>query len=400
MDNVVPKLDSEVAITSFNGDEYLIEHKLLGYQVNISENTYRIIQLVDGKRTIIEIAKAFEGLHSMAVSSELIFDVLFKKLAKYGIVKQDGLAIERRGKPDYLRLSFIIIPSKLVDAVVPVFKILFHKWIFYPLLVMAGLFITLTVSLNFDSIAFELKNGDLTLLSMALYVTLFQVGNIFHEFGHAAALRKFGLKTGGIGFGFYLITPALYTDVSEAWKLSIDKRVIVNLGGIYFEMILCIVCMSVYLFQENIVFLIMPCILAIRTLINLNPFLKLDGYWILSDVTKTPNLRKLSMTVLKDKLSDIYHLRFTFKSKKEGLLFLYALTSIGFIIIFVGTVLIKDPYSLLVFPAYVLDVILYSKGFSFNLLGSLFIPLVFWYLIFNLIRLAFREFRKKRSLSG
>ena len=43
--------------------------------------------------------------------------------------------------------------------------------------------------------------------------------SFFHELGHAAACKYFGIRHGGIGFGLYLNFPVLYTDVTEVWKL-------------------------------------------------------------------------------------------------------------------------------------------------------------------------------------
>jgi putative peptide zinc metalloprotease protein len=61
--------------------------------------------------------------------------------------------------------------------------------------------------------------------------------SILHEFGHAAAGKRFGATPGDIGFGFYFIAPVFFSDLSDVWKLPPKERIIVNLGGIYFELI-------------------------------------------------------------------------------------------------------------------------------------------------------------------
>ncbi|HLL23055.1 MAG TPA: hypothetical protein VK427_13035, partial [Kofleriaceae bacterium] len=60
---------------------------------------------------------------------------------------------------------------------------------------------------------------------------------VIHEFGHAGACVYHGARVGAIGVAIYLIYPALYCDVSDAWRLSRARRVAIDLGGIYLQMI-------------------------------------------------------------------------------------------------------------------------------------------------------------------
>ena len=124
-----------------------------------------------------------------------------------------------------------------------------------------------------------------------------------HEFGHAAASYRFGVKPKEIGIGLYLIFPVLYTDVTDIWRLSKWKRVIVNLGGLYVQLLINLliigflvanfgdydrITISRYLLQLNVAMLI----------INTLPFIKLDGYWIYSDLFSLPNLHRQASVCL------------------------------------------------------------------------------------------------------
>lgn len=64
---------------------------------------------------------------------------------------------------------------------------------------------------------------------------LFLISLIVHEFGHATACARFGAAPSSIGFAVYLIYPVLFSDVGTAWKLRRWQRVVVDLGGIYFQ---------------------------------------------------------------------------------------------------------------------------------------------------------------------
>ena len=128
---------------------------------------------------------------------------------------------------------------------------------------------------------------------------------LIHELGHAAAGYRFGIKPKEIGAGLYLIFPVLYTDVTEVWRLGVQKRTIVNLGGIYFQLLINLLLIGYlmthfgdfgqinttrYLIQLNVATII----------INAIPFLKFDGYWLYSDLFSLPNLRRQSALYLRN----------------------------------------------------------------------------------------------------
>lgn len=122
---------------------------------------------------------------------------------------------------------------------------------------------------------------------------------ILHEIGHATASTAMNVKPGKIGFGIYFIFPAFYTDLSNAWGVSRKKRIIINLGGIYFQLILNALFLIILILNLNntdLVTFLRRCIsfnIGI-SLYNLNPFFRFDGYWIYSDWFDIPNLRQQS----------------------------------------------------------------------------------------------------------
>ncbi len=122
---------------------------------------------------------------------------------------------------------------------------------------------------------------------------------ILHEIGHATASTAMGVKPGKIGFGIYFIFPAFYTDLSNAWGVSRKKRIIINLGGIYFQLILNALFLALLVLNlknTDVVTFLRRCIsfnIGI-SLYNLNPFFRFDGYWIYSDWFDVPNLRQQS----------------------------------------------------------------------------------------------------------
>ena len=125
---------------------------------------------------------------------------------------------------------------------------------------------------------------------------------IFHELGHSIAAKGFNLDVNEIGFGLYYIFPVFYVDLNQSWKLKKEKRTIINLSGIYIQLIIGIILIILsYFLNDNRVILTVFKINFYIILFNLNPFLKFDGYWVLSDWLGENNLMKKSNTQIKEK---------------------------------------------------------------------------------------------------
>ncbi len=129
---------------------------------------------------------------------------------------------------------------------------------------------------------------------------------VLHEFGHGLSCKKFGGECHEIGFMLLVFTPCLYCNVSDSWMLPNKwKRVWIGAAGIYVEMILASIAAFVWWFTEqgttiNDLCLNMMFLNVVSTvLVNGNPLLRFDGYYILMDALEIPNLRQKSTEVLK-----------------------------------------------------------------------------------------------------
>jgi putative peptide zinc metalloprotease protein len=129
---------------------------------------------------------------------------------------------------------------------------------------------------------------DTTTSEVALGYAWFLAGLVMHELGHASAVAYFGGRPGGIGFTFYVIYPALYSDVTSAWALRRRQRVVVDIGGVYFQIVFAAGVSTLGLPGADIAL----AMTAFSLLMTLQPFLKFDGYWLLSDALGVANLAK------------------------------------------------------------------------------------------------------------
>ena len=121
---------------------------------------------------------------------------------------------------------------------------------------------------------------------------LFVASLIVHELGHATACYRFGAPPDDIGFTVYWFFPAFYSDVTAAWRLRRHQRVVVDLGGVYFQLAVGAALWLTYRLTGwqplamAFGMILCGCVLA------LNPFFKLDGYWLLSDALGIPRLSR------------------------------------------------------------------------------------------------------------
>lgn len=216
--------------------------------------------------------------------------------------------------------------------------------------------------------------------------------SLFHEIGHCAAASAFGARVGRVGFGIYWLSPAFFSDVSSAWTLSRWQRVVVDCGGIYFQVLACALyailaaIVGSHSVQTALQTSIMVNVLSIFC--SLDPLMKYDGYWILSDALDIPNLRRRSEGALSDLMRPGKQRgteRETKRATKNRLFLLgYGLLSILFTILFV-TVLALSMRSHLseaaAFPAHVWavmrhDVELRRFGPEVGELGLLLVRLI------------------------
>lgn len=125
------------------------------------------------------------------------------------------------------------------------------------------------------------------------------ISSVLHELGHASAASYYGCEVGDLGIGLYLFKPVFYTDLSKAWVLNRKKRVITDLSGIYFQILTVNVLAVLGLFFKNSELRVAMLSVIILAIINLNPFLRLDGYWILSDWLGIVNINKRAFDSIK-----------------------------------------------------------------------------------------------------
>jgi molybdopterin/thiamine biosynthesis adenylyltransferase/Zn-dependent protease len=122
-----------------------------------------------------------------------------------------------------------------------------------------------------------------------------------HEFGHALVCTLYGAPVRSMGIMLYYFQPAAYADVTDSWRLKNKwHRAAISAAGVYVQALVVAVTAAILLVLrihgKRSDLLLLYCGINLATMIfNLLPFVKLDGYWILSSILGIPNLRDRAM---------------------------------------------------------------------------------------------------------
>jgi putative peptide zinc metalloprotease protein len=123
---------------------------------------------------------------------------------------------------------------------------------------------------------------------------------VVHELGHAYTATRFGCRVPTMGLAFMVMMPVLYSDVSDSYRLtSKRKRLLIAAGGVIAELGLAAVALFAWGYLpegtlRSIAFIVATTSLAMSLVVNLNPLMRFDGYYVLADGLGIPNLQDRS----------------------------------------------------------------------------------------------------------
>ncbi len=93
-----------------------------------------------------------------------------------------------------------------------------------------------------------------------------------------------------LGAGLYLVWPAFYCDVTDAYRLSRRGRLRTDLGGVYFNGLFAFAIAAAFLltgFEPLVLVILGQHLIVLQQMI---PALRFDGYYVLSDMTGVPDI--------------------------------------------------------------------------------------------------------------
>src|SRR3954471_5446571 len=259
-----------------------------GQMVQLGPLTYGLLEEIDGERDDQALAEALSERLGRRVEPAQIA-ALGGKLADQGMLAgSEDNAPPRMNPLLALRWKVLVTDPKVTRRPTGPFEALFRAWVVLPALL--GFAAVCWFVLIHEGVASATAQAfgrpELMLLVLAL-----AVGSAgFHEIGHAAACRYGGGRPGGMGAGIYLVWPAFYTDVTDAYRLPRPARLRTDLGGIYFNVVIAVVTLAVWYLVRADALLLLIALQMLEIVRNLSPVIRSDGYHILSDATGVPDL--------------------------------------------------------------------------------------------------------------
>ncbi|MEP9315888.1 biotin/lipoyl-binding protein [Pseudomonas sp. LABIM340] len=131
-----------------------------------------------------------------------------------------------------------------------------------------------------------------------------------HEFGHAFMAKRAGCRVQSMGVAFMVMLPMFYTDVSDAWRVSDRRsRLLIGAGGVLAELVLAVLALLAWSLLPDgplrtSAFMLASATWITTVLVNLNPFMRFDGYFLLTDLLGVENLQARAFALCRWRLRE------------------------------------------------------------------------------------------------
>jgi putative peptide zinc metalloprotease protein len=320
-----PKLRTDLRISeqTVAGEiSYVVKNRETNSYNRYGSTEFQLLSLCDGTRTAAEIAQAMsENDPDLKTSEADVLDFLDsveatmweRSVGEKNLAVLERIRDERKGRID--QSSVLYISFKAWDPDKTLAKLdKYLGWMFTKGFVIFSLFVFV--------VAIYLLAGDWTRVQQdtsALYsfadksaydIWIFWILLLgltaIHEFGHGLTCKHYGGDVHQMGFLLIYFTPAFFTDTTDIllFKTGAPRQWVI-FAGIWIELVICGLAALVWHFTApgsltNDFFYKMMLLSGIQgALLNLNPLIKADGYYALSQFLNIDNLREESFGYLR-----------------------------------------------------------------------------------------------------
>lgn len=271
--------------------------------VRVQGPQWAFLRSLDGRRTIAELERDFSGRLPDGMVRPLL-----ARFAEVGLLEGSGQDDKQR-RDRRLRVAnlgaiqlSLVNPDRFLDRLIPLIRMLGGPVgrTVSALVVVVGLS-SMAVHADLAALCSERLADPMW---MATLVAALLGGVVLHELGHAAAVKYFGGKVRRMGLMLFYLAPAMFCDTSDAWRFPRKRqRAVVAAAGIWVQMVLAgLLGLALWLpvGAEAAAWLWAFALLNIGLcVVNLIPFVQLDGYWVLVALTDVHNLRLRALGCLR-----------------------------------------------------------------------------------------------------
>jgi putative peptide zinc metalloprotease protein len=314
--------DLVIRVSNYQGeDSWVVKDPVALKYYQLREPEYFASRMIDGDSSAVDIRDALEAeFPELNITTETVH-FLVNSLHKNGLLISDlpGQAeplIKRRNKELKQKATQLLMsvmslrfpgvdPEPFLNWLYPKVRFLFWR---STTIACVGLMIAAAILVFSNLNEFYSKlpefNQFFNVRNILFMGAIMIVTKSIHELGHGLMCKHFGGECHEIGFMLLVLTPAMYCNTSDSWLLPNKwHRIAIGAGGMYVETVIAAFATFVWWYTHpgwlhylalNTVFL---C--SVSTIIfNLNPLLRYDGYYMLSDYLEIPNLAQKSKTAM------------------------------------------------------------------------------------------------------
>jgi putative peptide zinc metalloprotease protein len=323
-----PRLDPDLVVREdvLDGETYVVVlQRDKGSIFRFTPMQWQIALLFDGVRSVEEIAELYEEQTGVEISPDDVRmfaesmeqdEFWYKTPQEKNLAMSQKLAAQRgrrAGRKSKVNLAHITFSAWDPDRYFNWLDNAIGDAVYSPWCVLAvvllfafetAVFITRWSSLGPD-MALYYNFTQKTFLDILQFYALFLALGFIHETAHGLTCKHYGGQVHSMGLMFLYLMPAFYVDVTEVWVSATKaQRLATIIAGIWIEMTVCGFAMIVWAntvagqWLHDFAYQIILITGIAVILINLNPLIKLDGYYFLTEFIGIPDLKERSTAFL------------------------------------------------------------------------------------------------------
>ncbi|RYZ11452.1 MAG: HlyD family efflux transporter periplasmic adaptor subunit [Comamonadaceae bacterium] len=190
----------------------------------------------------------------------------------------------------------LVRPAQRLASLLPWVRWLFSRW-FLGATAVAALAGIVLAARQLDLVEANLR-GALSWEGVVGFAGALVVSKLLHELGHALVSTRHGVRVGHMGVALLVMWPMPYTDTGESWKLARSRhRFAIASAGIGAELVLAAWSTLLWTFLpegnfRNALFFLATTAWVLTLAVNASPFMRFDGYYMLTDALDFPGLHE------------------------------------------------------------------------------------------------------------
>jgi len=321
MKETKPKFRPDIKIHSYDekhgASSIVLEDPVANKFFRISPYEFELLGILDGTLTLGEAiqklkvrGRYFATTHAARLVEQFSRSGLLLGTT-YGTSKVQCAVSSRIDRETRKRSLFklyylyipLINPDRFLDKTLFLWNALVNRITFFLFAVLApgAIYLVLLELPRFwNEFLYFFNLENLFVLWIAIAVV-----RLVHEFAHAYTAKSFGMRVPQMGIALLILFPCLYCNTTAAWQLADRKqRMAISLAGIVSEAMIAVLSIYIWYFSKpgllnSVAFYMVAVSLASSLLFNGNPLLKFDGYFVLTDWLRIPNLQSKSFNLLR-----------------------------------------------------------------------------------------------------